>query len=173
MAQRSIVSYLKRRAANVAPELRIRWRLAHRRKSAEFELMLLRNIVGPADTVIDVGANIGSYTRELARLSAKVYAFEPSRSMADMLRRTSAPNVIVHAVALSDEDGAAQLRIPRDGPHLTHSLASLEIYATAGRDVIVEDVPRRRLDSVIHGPVTFIKTTSRVTNSACCTAHLV
>lgn len=153
----SLAAQLKHTAAELAPSLWVRWRLMHRPRSAEIELSLLKRIVAPADITVDVGANLGLYTRALARLSSRVHAFEPSREMADKLRRTSARNVTVHEIALSDSDGQAELRIPCDGAHLTHSLASLEADAVAGQNVRVERVELRRLDSVIRDRVTFVK----------------
>src|ERR1700728_3253543 len=52
--------------------------------------------------------------------------FEPSHQMGDLLRRTSASNVSVHEIALSDQTGNAELFIPQDGYQLIHGLASLE-----------------------------------------------
>jgi FkbM family methyltransferase len=153
----ALASNLKRVAAEMFPSVWVRWRLMHRAQSAEAELMLLRNLVRPSDTTVDVGANLGLYTRELARLSSKVYSFEPSRGMADILRRTSARNVTVHEMALSDGEGFAELHIPRAGAHLTHSLASLEPAAVAGQDVIASRVPLARLDSIVRENVTFVK----------------
>jgi FkbM family methyltransferase len=152
-----IAGRIKQRAAARLPSLWVRWRLLRRPATAEVELAMLKNIVAPGDVTVDVGANLGLYTRELARLSAKVHAFEPSKPMADVLRRSSAGNVIVHEVALSDQDGDAELRIPRDGAHLTHSLASLEPAAVAGRDTVAMPVQRARLDSVVDEPVSFVK----------------
>lgn len=153
----SLVTQLKRTAAELAPSLWVQWRLMNRPKSAEIELSLLRNLVGSADTAVDVGANLGLYTRTLAGLASKVHAFEPSPAMAHMLRRTSARNVVVHEIALSDQDGHADLRIPRAGDHLTHSLASLEADAVAGQDVTIAEVALKRLDSVITDDVAFVK----------------
>lgn len=153
----SIASQLKRTAATLAPSLWVRWRLMNRPRSAERELSLLKKFVSPADTSIDVGANLGLYTRTLAGLSKRVHAFEPSPTMATLLRQTSARNVIVHETALSDSDGSAALHIPRAGDHLTHSLASLEPAAVADKDVLVAKVERKRLDTVIQGDVTFVK----------------
>ena len=139
------------------PSLWVRWRLLQRPKSAEAELGLLPEIVGAGDVTIDVGANLGLYTRRLSQLSRKVHAFEPSKAMADVLRRSSAGNVTVHETALSDADGDAELRIPRDGTHLSHGLASLEPEAVAGREVVATRVHRTRLDSAIHEAVAFVK----------------
>jgi FkbM family methyltransferase len=108
---------------------------------------------------VDVGANCGLYTRELARLSKEVHAFEPSRQMADLLRRTSAANVHVHEIACSDQSGDAQLFIPdgENGP--VFGLASLEPRAEFLRDheVSSAEVHMTRLDAIIDRNVSFIK----------------
>jgi FkbM family methyltransferase len=157
LGRSAIATHLKQTATAMFPSLWVRWRLMNRAQSAEIELTLLKHIVGRGDITVDVGANLGLYTRTLAQLSAMVHAFEPSSGVASILRRTSHRNVVVHEIALSDSDGYAELRIPRDGAHLTHSLASLEPDAVAGQDVIASRVPRARLDSVIHADVTFVK----------------
>ncbi|AXK81208.1 FkbM family methyltransferase [Pseudolabrys taiwanensis] len=150
-------SQLKQAVTALAPSLWVSWRLMNRPRSAERELSRLKNLVSRGDTAIDVGANLGLYTRTLAGLAARVHAFEPSPDMATMLRRTSARNVTIHEVALSDGEGNAALRIPRAGDHLTHGLASLEPGAVGGQDVVVTDVSRKRLDSMIDEPVNFVK----------------
>ncbi len=153
----AIAARLKRTAAVMFPSLWVGWHLMRRPRSAEIELALLKNIVGGEDVTVDVGANLGLYTRTLAHLSSKVHAFEPSRAMADVLQQTTGHNVIVHAVALSDREGNAELRIPRNGARLIHSLASLEPNAVAGQDVIVTKVPCARLDALVQENVSFVK----------------
>jgi FkbM family methyltransferase len=140
------------------PSLWVRWHLTHRPKSAERELDFLDNIVPPRAVTVDVGANCGLYTRKLARLSKKVYAFEPSHKMAELLRRTSAPNVNVHEIALSDQIGEAELFIPKDNEQLVYGLASLEKRPMApGHKVTSARVPMARLDAIVHEDVAFIK----------------
>jgi FkbM family methyltransferase len=157
MQRSSLKSQMKYAAAELAPSLWVRWHLMHLPRSAEVELSLLKKIVGPTDTTVDVGAHLGLYTRALAKLSSTVHAFEPSSSTADKLRRTSARNVLVHQIALSDSDGEAELRIPRSGVRLTYGLASLEASAVTGQDFSVGKVRRKRLDSIVRGQVTFVK----------------
>ena len=108
------------------PGLWLHWHLMHRPKSAERELSYLGKVVPPDAVTVDVGANCGLYTRQLARLSREVHAFEPSPQMARLLRRTSASNVSVHEIALSDHAGEADLFIPEGENGLVHGLASLE-----------------------------------------------
>src|ERR1700733_13201750 len=113
------------------PALWLQWHFRHRPKSAEVELSLLDRFVRSDSVSIDVGANLGLYTRELARLSRSVHAFEPSHKVADILRRTSAKNVVVHEIALSDHCGVATLQIPLTREGSVHSLASIESQAAS------------------------------------------
>jgi len=140
------------------PSLWVRWHLTHRPRSSEQELDFLDRIVPERAVTVDVGANCGLYTRKLARLSRKVHAFEPSRKMAEILRRTSAPNVSVHEIALSDQIGEAELFIPKDNDQLVYGLASLEPRPMApGRKVASARVPMARLDAIVHEDVAFVK----------------
>jgi FkbM family methyltransferase len=78
--------------------------------------------------------------------------------MAGVLRHTSADNVRVHEVALSDHEGQAALFIPTGEAGLVHGLASIEpqpdLLAKPG---IATSVPTARLDDVIQEDVAFVK----------------
>ena len=140
------------------PSLWLRWHFMHRPKSAEVELAFLNKVVSRDAITVDVGANSGLYTRELARISRHVHAFEPSHKMADVLRQTSAPNVVVHEIALSDHEGKAELLIPQGEQGAVHGLASLEPQvALSAKSCAVQSVPTARLDEVIRDEVTFVK----------------
>ena len=140
------------------PSIWLRWHLMHHPKSAEEELFYLDRIVPHGAITVDVGANCGLYTRKLARLSSQVYAFEPSHQMADLLRRTSAPNVCVHEIALSDQTGKAELFIPQDGQELIFGLASLEPAVNGSSKAVTSvNVPTTRLDAVVRQDVAFVK----------------
>ena len=140
------------------PSLWVRWHLTHRPRSSEQELEFLDRIIPERAVTIDVGANCGLYTRKLARLSRKVHAFEPSHKMAEILRRTSAPNVSVHEIALSDQVGEAELFIPKDNDQLVYGLASLEQRPiSSGQTVASARVPMARLDAIVHEEVAFVK----------------
>jgi FkbM family methyltransferase len=152
---------VKELAKRTFPSVWIKWRMLHRPRSAERELTFLDKILdcgapGRHGVSVDVGANWGLYTRELARLSRQVHAFEPSHQMAEFLRRTAPANVAVHEIALSDHGGEAELVIPRIGEELVHSLASIEPHATAD-DYASEHVAVQRLDSIVREDVCFVK----------------
>jgi FkbM family methyltransferase len=77
---------------------------------------VIRRIVRPGDTVLDIGANYGAYSLLAANIvgsHGRVHAFEPQRQLAALLRRSAAENrfwqLMVHTVALSDRDGTATL----------------------------------------------------------------
>jgi FkbM family methyltransferase len=140
------------------PSLWLHWHFMHRPRSAEQELAFLDRIIPEGTVTVDVGANCGLYTRRMSRLSKKVHAFEPSRKMAELLRRTSAPNVRVHEMALSDQIGDAELFIPQDNDQLIYGLASLERRrAPSGQGVVSARVAMARLDEVVREEVAFVK----------------
>ena len=140
------------------PSIWLRWHFMHLPKSAEQELSYLDRIVPKGAVTVDVGAHCGLYTRKLARLSSKVHAFEPSHPMADLLRRTSASNVAVHEIALSDQTGNAELFVPQDDQKLDYALASLEPkFDFSNERVVSINVPTVRLDAIVHQDVAFVK----------------
>jgi FkbM family methyltransferase len=140
------------------PSLWLRWHLMHRPKSAEIELSFLRRIVPQGAVAIDVGANCGLYTRELAQVSRCVHAFEPSHAMANVLRQTSAGNVRVHEVALSDREGYAELFVPSGESGPVHGLASIEPQSDLlSKPGLTTSVPTARLDDFVHDDVAFVK----------------
>jgi FkbM family methyltransferase len=76
---------------------------------------LLRGI-GPGDTVIDAGANIGYYSIKLSRIigeTGSLYAIEPAESSRRLLIRNLADNrcnnATIHTVAFGDRAGRAKL----------------------------------------------------------------
>ncbi|TYO88791.1 FkbM family methyltransferase [Oceanicella actignis] len=94
---------------------------------------------------IDVGAHIGSITRELARRApeGRVIAFEASPTKSAWLRRRL-PHVEVRAEAVSDEPGEAEFFENLTKP----GFSSLGSRASVGRERRIR-VPRVRLDDVV------------------------
>ncbi len=69
----------------------------------------LRNLIGEGDTAIDIGANLGYYTRTLSRLvgpAGKVFAVEPMPPVLAVLRRNvrGCGNVEILPYALGTDD---------------------------------------------------------------------
>jgi FkbM family methyltransferase len=68
----------------------------------------VRHIIRPGDVVLDIGANIGHYTRLFAGWtgpSGRVHAIEPIGIFADVIRwgTKRTPNIMIHNVALGEE----------------------------------------------------------------------
>lgn len=83
------------------------------------EVKALPKLVGPGNTVLDIGAHYGQYTRVLSRLvgfQGRTFSFEPASSTFKGLRRTCKllrlNNVTLIQSALSDTIGKAPLHTP-------------------------------------------------------------
>jgi FkbM family methyltransferase len=111
---------------------------------------LFSRIVRPGSTVFDIGAHVGSYTLQAARLCGSgghIIAFEPAPENLAFLRRhvelNRLSNVRVIAAAMSDSDGAAgfQCTPERVTSHLAaNGSITVECYRV---DTLIErnDVP--------------------------------
>jgi FkbM family methyltransferase len=122
------------------------------------ERWLLREVLGASAAtpavVIDVGANLGGYTREVLALardtgrSVEVHAFEPSSHCVKILRREFAAtgNVCVVPVALADRVGEAILHAGKEGSSLA-SLVRRPGYAGESSEEV--RVPLSRLDDYL------------------------
>lgn len=78
-----------------------------------------RNRVG-----LDIGANHGIYTKELAKTCKRVYAFEPQmKNFRLMMEKVSDDNVIFCNMAVGNYSGEAKLHIcePNEGGHTMSS----------------------------------------------------
>ncbi len=144
----------------ILPDRLYLWSLVRRRlRKGEKELHILRFVVPAGGTSIDVGANKGVYSYLLSRISEKVEAFEPNPKMHALLEGAVPPNVETHAVALSNESGAAELILPiqRSGRYANQgaTLQSKKLPPDKGFGVV--RVEQRRLDDYRFSDVTFIK----------------
>jgi FkbM family methyltransferase len=124
-------------------KLRKRWR---RRHSGAFDALL--ETLGPGDTVIDLGANVGTVTRRLAATGAHVHAFEPDPDTFAALAQAvgAMPNVTLHeAAAGARADRLTLHRSPRldANPRKYSQSASLvhDLGGAGGVSVEVVDFP--------------------------------
>jgi len=92
--------------------------LMEQRDWFEDEIKFLRRVIKPGMQIIDIGANYGLYTLSLAQVageSGKIWAFEPTSSVAACLSQSITHNRfntinLIHA-ALSDHTGRASLSL--------------------------------------------------------------
>jgi FkbM family methyltransferase len=128
------------------------WRLS----TGEAEAELLPRLASSAKISIDVGAARGAYTASLVPLSSQVVAFEAIPEKAQHLREMFGHTrcVSIHAVALSDRDAEATLRVPsqRSWRSTIEEANPLE-----GADITEIRVRCARLDSFELRNVGFIK----------------
>lgn len=133
------------------------WYLVNKNlKSGESELHVLPDIVPRGRIAVDIGANKGVYTRVLAGLASHVHAFEPNPKAYRWLSRALPPNVTPHPIALSDQDGTADLYLPQRGRGYSNQLGSLS-KAKADGPHAVFPVEALTLDSCALSDVGFIK----------------
>lgn len=82
------------------------------------EVKILKNILKNPNLVIDIGANIGSYTSEIIGVypAAEIHLFEPSKKNFDILNtKFSIKNIHINNNALSNKSGIGQLFSDKDG----------------------------------------------------------
>ena len=141
---------------SVAPGLMHRLRI-HRGARDEAELALLPALCSGGALAIDVGAHRGLYVHHLRPFAQQIIAFEPNPVLAHELSRYY-PQVRVEAVALSDSDSIATLRMPTD-------LLSWATIATSNTLALADpedgytsfQVSTARLDTYDLSDVCFIK----------------
>ena len=116
-------------------------------RHGEAELRILPKLLGQRGGIVDVGANVGVYSRLTRLLGRSVIAFEPNPGVADHLRSALQGDGTVHEVCLSDTCGDATFFIPQTvaGADIS-SRGSLEASANSDRASRSITVPTRRLD---------------------------
>lgn len=125
---RTILAKLPRRWQN---ELK-RWRYARQIRKGTFatdepEYDLLPDLVRPGNWVLDIGANVGHYTKRFSELvgpQGRVIAFEPTPTTFSLLAANTQlfahPNVTLLNAAVSDKTELVGMAIPQFGSGLTN-----------------------------------------------------
>jgi FkbM family methyltransferase len=119
---------------------------------SEGECELYRRVIGPNDYVMEVGANIGAHTVELAKLAHYVIALEANPPTCEVLKQNllaNAPdNVEALCVAAGDKPRRASLLVKANNPGGT------EVQEDESGDIAVET-----LDFILGNrvPVHFLK----------------
>lgn len=140
----------------VPPKLYIHFRAAKELRKGERELHLLPLIVPRHKVALDIGANKGVWAYCLSKICPQVHAFEPNPKMYQILKRGAAANVKTHPIALSDQSGTAELRVPKGTKGYSNQGASLSEFKVDGEFMSVS-VESKRLDDMDFGEVGFIK----------------
>ncbi|MCH8075785.1 MAG: FkbM family methyltransferase [SAR324 cluster bacterium] len=135
--------------------------------SGNRELKLLKFLVNPEKTAVDVGANKGYFTFWLEKYAAHVHAYEPNPHNYFYLRGARG-KVTLHQAALSDAADSTTFRVRvfeekrfwrrllGGGGRLDHRGGSLH-HQAIGEHFIEYPVEIRRLDDESPGAVGFLK----------------
>ncbi len=153
----SLPKRLLMRCAGLLPErllsalrrLHYRRKLAKARLTDEPDLAAIALLTKSGDTVFDLGANFGLFTRFLSEsvgTTGRVFSFEPTADMFSVLENNCSHlgllNTSIHRTALSDRTGVSEMVIPvREDGSLNHyeaSLAPAEEICAGGKTVVVE-----------------------------------
>ncbi len=135
----------------------------------ETDVVPVKALVQPGDTVIDMGANFGWYTNVLSSSvgpSGKVYSIEPIpdtfQVLSGVVRKLRLANVLPLNYAMSSVDGMAIMRVPQHaygGNNFYRAqIEPKENEACSGQGTY--NVPMRSLDSQfldVATKITFIK----------------
>ncbi len=146
--------------------LPLRYRLATRialmkanSSSFEREWHMLACLGPCRGTALDIGANRGFYSCELAKLYERVISFEPNQSITNELIALKDPRIELRHQGLSDKPGKTSMYIPRsERGRVLDGWASLDkenLGARSGIDEIL--IETTTLDSLDLNDVTFVK----------------
>ena len=128
------------------------FRLYHRIRCYKYakyrspELSLISNLVKNNQNSIDIGANLGLFTFFMSRASKHVFAFEPNPYPLENLKDLVDSNVTILPIALGNNDGPVEIKIPHHRKGWSSngaSLASKEI-----NDGKIINIQCRKLDSL-------------------------
>lgn len=114
---------------------------------------ILKKTGTDAPVVIDIGANVGLFTKAFAadnKKPKKILAIEPSTYVFSILKivTNQIPNVTVQRIALNHQEGIVQLKTPlKNSGSLRVGLS--HIGSTDDEAQFVESVRARRLDDVL------------------------
>lgn len=128
---------------------------ARRLGAAEPEVLRLAQLASRFRTAVDVGANRGEYTYQMARLFQTVWSFEPNEVISQPIRSARLPNVRLVDAALSSEEGEGVLRLPIVNGQALPGWASLD--PRIGESFQQTPVRIATLDSFALSDVDFIK----------------
>ena len=123
--------------------------------------------MSPGDWVVDLGANIGVYTKFLSELvdsDGRVYSIEPIPLTLDILlsnvRKFGLKNVEAMNCAISDSNGSVTMEVPLHESEGENSYEARVVSENADKSLRRIGVPSRKIDSLssesAHG-ISFVK----------------
>lgn len=124
----------------------------------ERELREIEGLLPKRGLALDVGANVGTYSRALKNLGLDVVSFEPDQNYQVRLRALLGDSARIEEVALSSHSGSSVMRVPVSRHGYGGGLASLSSQAVPDDKISSSyNVELRTLDSYDFRDVVFIK----------------
>ncbi len=112
----------------------------HNTGNGERELELLPMFLRSGDAVIDIGANVGVYTKAFSSLvgsEGRIYAFEPLRDNLEILKKVirdgNLSNIRLYHAALGSQAGTQDMLIPELGGFMGYYWAHLATPDETGK----------------------------------------
>jgi FkbM family methyltransferase len=118
-------------------------------RKPEIELRIAPLLCDKKSIFVDIGADLGNYSVEMASHAASCVAFEPRLRFAAKLQElanTKGLKIQVQPVALSDHSGAAHLRVIAEEPGRSTIESSNRLDDSDGGHLSEHLVPKLRLD---------------------------
>ena len=129
-----------------------------RYRNFEPDLWAVPRFCDPAGVSIDVGVNMGIYSRWMAKHSGRVESFECNSTLHAHLRRFLPGNANLQPYALSDKSGSVSFRVDPNNTGIGTIDEANRLDQNPGiQEVVEQHVEARRLDEFGFDKVTFIK----------------
>ena len=108
------------------PQVYIKRLHAKELRRGEKEIGLVPFLCHPEKTSLDIGANKGVYAYAMLPYSRDVHAFEPNPKMFDILSAWGRDKITTAPIAIGNENGRFDLRIPRTAAGFSNQGGSLK-----------------------------------------------
>lgn len=157
--RKQIAKFHKRKTRRILARRRENWPLVQ--KQFDQELASL----GPTSVCLDLGANVGVFTQQMAETGARVFAFEPDPHAFSILSESlkKYPNVILKNAAVAERSGSLRLIRPErfDDDPTKHTVGTGAFYSTlngeGGETIDVDCCSFRDIVENIDAPINIIK----------------
>ena len=138
----------------------LKYNYLYRASSFSFdpEMRYINAFTRDNDIALDIGANIGIYTRYLSKNFKRVEAFEPLEQAYKYIEALELRNVEIHKVALSNKRGREVINVPlKDGIFRSGNSSIEELTDKKYQEVQKVPIKSEILDRYDYKKIDFIK----------------
>jgi FkbM family methyltransferase len=128
------------------------WKFLQAQKQDDATTQVIRSLVTPGSTFVDVGANVGRYTLLAASLGARVVAYEPTPAVFHRFQENVAVNnfqgVQLVNSAVTEKAGTLSLYLSPDDPEANNLFGGGEQCIEVPAVALDEDLAARAIERV-------------------------